>query len=315
MANWKFAWLLKSYYVEYLSKIPRKEWIEMFKNEVRPEEDVYPWNKSREELPCHGDKISIKSRDGEEIGAVLYRPKAAEGKVPVYFQIHGGCFYAGCAEVDDDLCMRLVSLTGCCVISINYRLSPEYPYPAALNDCCDVISYFAEHAEEYQIDMERAGIGGMDVGGALAAAVCFLGDTENSKTKFRCLMLNCPSLDHSIENVPGDAPVVVENYVMADQCYCNAEEGKNPLVSPVYAEKEQLSLLPPTVLVTAEKDHEAESAENWAVNLQRWNVEVTAKRFLNMEHWFTMNCPGCWGGETAENAVVFLADGLKKYLK
>lgn len=314
MANWKFAWLLKSYYVEYLSKIPRKEWIDMLKNEVRPAEDTRPWNMKKEEIPCHGERIVIEVRDGNRIEVVLYRPESAQHNVPVYFQMHGGGFCAGCAEIDDDLCMRLKEAVGCCVISIDYRLAPEYPYPTALNDCVDTVRYFVEHAQEYGLDTERMSIGGTDAGACLAAAVCMqMGEMGTSL--FRSLALNCPSLDHSIKNVPGDSPVSVENYVMLNQCYCERIQEEDPLVSPVFADAAQMAVLPPVILVTAEQDFEAESAEDWIVRVQRQNVEATAKRFLGMGHMFTMNYPEYWGGKAAEEAIEFLAKGIKKYFK
>lgn len=313
MSTWKYAWLLKPYYVEYLSKIPREEWIDLFRLEVRPMEDLYPWSVRGEELPCHGKKIGIESRDGEKIQAILYRPEKESEKLPVYFHIHGGSFHSGCAEVDDYFCIRLQDEVPCLVVSIDYRLAPEYPFPTPLNDCYDVVKYFADHEQEYGIDTDRMSIGGEDAGGALATGICIQA-AENSAFDFRCLLLNCPSLDHSHKNVPGDTPVAVENYVLANHCYCDPSEAENPLISPIFATPEQLQKMPSTVLITAEKDHEAETAEAWAVCLQRQNVEVTVKRFMDVQHHFTMNYPAFWGGETAQKAIDFLAGELKRYL-
>ncbi len=314
MANWKFAWLLKSYYVDHLSKIPKEEWISMLKEEVRLPEKNTIWSAKAEKPSSLGERETVKTRDGEEIDILLYKPENKEKAAPVYFHMHGGGFCVGSAEIDDEWCKKIAEKLQCVVVNIDYRLAPEYPYPTALHDCEDVIQYVTEHAGQYGIDLEKMSVGGVDAGGALAAALC-LQKEKKPAAGFRSLVLNCPSLDHSVKNVPGDSPAAVENYMMQDMCYCTQEEGEDPLVSPVFAADEQLGSLPPVILLTAEMDHEAEAAEGWAIRVQRRNVEVTARRMLDVKHYFTVKDSEDWNNEKAEEALEFLVKGMKRYFK
>ena len=96
-----------------------------------------------------GEKIGIELL-GREITVCFHR-SALEGKRPVVFELHGGGFVLGSTEKNDSICQKICEGLGCHVIGINYRLAPEHPYPAALQDVCDVIDYFQKHEEEFHI--------------------------------------------------------------------------------------------------------------------------------------------------------------------
>ncbi|WAB82925.1 alpha/beta hydrolase [Microcella daejeonensis] len=104
-------------------------------------------------------------------GIRLHRPPGADhGGAIVH--IHGGGFFMGSAELYDDVCRELASATGCAVLAVDYRLAPEHPYPAGLDDCTAAWHRVVGLAESLGIDRDRLGLYGESAGAALAIGVC-----------------------------------------------------------------------------------------------------------------------------------------------
>ena len=104
-------------------------------------------------------------------GARLYRPAGATGPTPALLWIHGGGYLIGSPEQDDVLCRRYVERLGITVAAVRYRLAPEHPYPAPLEDCYSVLTWLAGLPG---VDSARIAIGGASAGGGLTAALAFL---------------------------------------------------------------------------------------------------------------------------------------------
>jgi acetyl esterase len=113
--------------------------------------------------------FSIRARDGELLPARLYAPNA--GPLPALLYFHGGGFTIGSIASHDGLCRELSSLAGCAVISLGYRLAPEYRFPIAVDDAWDALQWLAAHGLELNLDAGRLAVGGDSAGGTLAA-VC-----------------------------------------------------------------------------------------------------------------------------------------------
>ncbi len=104
-------------------------------------------------------------------GIRLHQPPGADhGGAIVH--IHGGGFFMGSAELYDDVCRELASATGCAVLAVDYRLAPEHPYPAGLDDCTAAWHQAIDLAESLGIDRHRLGLYGESAGAALAIGVC-----------------------------------------------------------------------------------------------------------------------------------------------
>jgi acetyl esterase/lipase len=102
------------------------------------------------------------------VGVRLYRPAGASGPSPALLWIHGGGYVIGTAQMDDALCRRYVKRLGIVVASVDYRLAPEHPYPAALEDCYAALRWLAALPS---VDRAKVAIGGASAGGGLAAAL------------------------------------------------------------------------------------------------------------------------------------------------
>jgi acetyl esterase len=113
---------------------------------------------------------AVPTRDGQQIKARLYRPDDAT-RLPALLFFHGGGFVIGSVETHDILCRQLSLLSGCAVLSVNYRLAPEYKFPTADNDAWDALQWLHANAADLQIDATRLAVGGDSAGGTLAASV------------------------------------------------------------------------------------------------------------------------------------------------
>lgn len=124
------------------------------------------------EVPAHKlhrvESFTLPARDGVEVPVRLYAPTDEVLPVLVYF--HGGGFTIGSIATHDTLCRTLSHLAHCAVLSVNYRLAPEHPFPTAHNDAWDAVQWVATHGETLRVDASRLAVGGDSAGGTLAAA-------------------------------------------------------------------------------------------------------------------------------------------------
>jgi acetyl esterase len=118
------------------------------------------------------EDLSFASRDGAQIALRLYAP--SHEKLPVLLFFHGGGFVIGSIQTHDILCRELARLSGAAVISVDYRLSPEHPFPTAQNDAWDALLWLREHAESLGLDGTQIAVGGDSAGGTLAAVCAHL---------------------------------------------------------------------------------------------------------------------------------------------
>jgi acetyl esterase len=116
----------------------------------------------------------IVGPDANPLPLRIYRPKLNNETLPVLLWIHGGGYVLGSVEDNDELCMNFVKEARCVVVSVDYRLAPENPYPAPIEDCYSALKWIADHAESLNIDSNRIGVAGASAGGGLTAAVTLL---------------------------------------------------------------------------------------------------------------------------------------------
>jgi len=118
------------------------------------------------------EDFSIPARDGHVLPARLYAPN--RDRLPVLLYFHGGGFTIGSIASHDTLCRELSRLSGCAVVSLDYRLAPEHRFPAAVNDAWDATQWLAAHAAAHGLDGDRLAVGGDSAGGTLAAVCAIL---------------------------------------------------------------------------------------------------------------------------------------------
>ena len=119
----------------------------------------------------------------------LYSGPDAPGLRPCLLWIHGGGYILGCPEMDELLLCRMVDELGCLIVSVDYRLAPEHPYPAALDDCDTALGWILENAEALSIDTQSLALGGASAGGGLAAALALrCRDRRPGAITYQCLI-------------------------------------------------------------------------------------------------------------------------------
>ena len=125
------------------------------------------------------------------VGVRLFRPAGASGVGPALLWIHGGGYVIGSAAQDDVLCRRFARELGATVASVDYRLAPEHPYPAPLEDCYSALTWLARLPS---VDPARVAIGGASAGGGLAAALALLA-RDRAEVPLAAQLLVYPMLD------------------------------------------------------------------------------------------------------------------------
>lgn len=210
-----------------------------------------------------------------------YRPEvsAETARGPALVWFHGGGWVTGSLDAVDPLCRSLLARTGAPVTSVAYRLAPEYPFPAALEDCVAVLR--AEAAQR------PVAVGGDSVGGGLAAAACLAVRGEGLPVLGQVLVT--PMLDATLssESVTllgsgfGLTRTALQRFVAL---YLDGADPRDPRCSPLFAQ--DVLGLPPAVVLTAEYDPLRDEGEAYAARLEQAGVPVAMRRYDEMVHGF-----------------------------
>ena len=194
---------------------------------------------------------------GGDLPVRVYWPDF-EGPLPVYLDIHGGGWWMGDGFAMEAAVKRLAHNARIIIASVDYRLAPQHPYPAALDDCMVALRWLHDHARELGGDPERLGIGGGSAGGNLAAAVALRARDEGGPL-IRFQNLTVPATDLFSTDWPsyeetGDRYMLKVAGIerMIEAYVPDPARRREPHVSPLLAE--DLSGLPPAIVVTAHFD-------------------------------------------------------------
>lgn len=232
-----------------------------------------------------GETITIPLA-GREITVCFHQ--AGEGKHPAVFEFHGGGFIFGNAEKDDAICHEISKRLNSHVIGVNYRLAPEHPYPAAVDDAYDVICYFKEHANDYGIDTEKMAVMGYSAGATLAAVTAIR--CQEKKDFALCgQVLHYPYLD--AVHLPEEKrhydcdmdPQVMRAFTLL---YSKEEERGLPYVSPVCASKENVSGVAPACILPAKQDSLKDEGLEYAKLLKSAGVPVYCQVIPDVHHGY-----------------------------
>jgi acetyl esterase len=222
--------------------------------------------------------------DDDEIAGVpvrRYRPRGADPAAVVVY-LHGGGWVIGSVETHAAVAARLAVLSGWTVVSVDYRLAPEHPFPAAFDDAYAVVADLA-------LDHPRIAVAGDSAGANLAAAVCLLAkDRRGPAITFQALV--CPVVELSMsqpsytENAEGyfltrDAMRWFIDHYVPDEA-----DRKDWRCAPLHADS--LEDLPPALVLTAEYDPLRDEGEAYAERLRGAGVPVTVTRYEGMIHGF-----------------------------
>jgi acetyl esterase len=232
----------------------------------------------------------VPGRDGNAVPIRIYTPAGAGAK-PALLYFHGGGFVKGDCDTSDTNGWGLAAETGAVVISVEYRLAPEHPYPAALHDCVAALEHVAKNPGDYGVDASRIGVSGDSAGGNLAAAVA-LWARDHSGPALKCQGLIYPCLTDKLEfdsyQRNADAPGLTTSNMRGywDKYLGEAISGAStdPLATPMVAA--DLTGLPPAYVLVAEFDPLLDDGLIYAAKLMGFGVETGYYRAEGMIHGF-----------------------------
>jgi len=230
---------------------------------------------------------SIPGRQGS-IPVRIYRPEQA-GSLPVIVFFHGGGWVLGGLDSHHAICQRIAGENRALVVSVDYRLSPENKYPAALEDAYDATCWVAEHSVELGAAPHKLILMGDSAGGNLAAAVCLL-SREIAGPRIALQVLIYPALDlggaYPSKALYADNPVLNQQSMdfYTNQYIRRPADLEEPLVSPMLAG--DLSNLPPALILTAEYDPLRDEGQAYADRLREAGIEVVYACYPGMVHGF-----------------------------
>jgi acetyl esterase len=228
-----------------------------------------------------------------ELRIRVYTPQAphseASGPFPGLVFFHGGGFVLCSLDSHDGICRSLAHAAGCSVVSVDYRLAPEHPYPAAPEDCYAATRWVAKHGGELGIDVTRLAVAGDSAGGNLAAVTAMMArDRGGPVLRFQLLVY--PVTDFSFdthsyrENAQGYFLTTGMMRWFWDQYLADAKQGAEPYASPLRAR--DLSSLPPGLCITAGYDPLRDEGEAFAERLRGAGIAVRTSRYDGMFHGF-----------------------------
>lgn len=219
----------------------------------------------------------------------IYRPAAVPAAAPALVYFHGGGLVAGSLDTHDPICRALSNASGCVLFSVDYRLAPEFPFPAAIADGCHATAWIAAHAEELGVDRARLGVCGDSAGATLAAVVCQT-VIDTGEVKLALQFLLCPIMDFGAATPSrheyGSGYLVDQATLDHDlQHYLGADgDPAHPRVSP--GRVADVSNLPPTCIHTAEFDPLRDEGAAYAARLLAAGIQTTYTCHSGMIHLF-----------------------------
>lgn len=233
---------------------------------------------------------SVMVRDGHDVPVRIYTPHSVgAAPLPVIVYFHGGAWIAGSLGTHDGTCRHLADMSGCKLVSVDYRLAPEHKFPVGFDDCCDITEWIAGSAGSLGIDPSKIVLAGDSAGGNLAAAVALWArDYDGPKIAFQLLIY--PVID--CVTVSGSRKDFAEGYFLTqpamdwstDQYVRQPAERGMWQVSPIYAER--LAGLPPAHVITAGFDILKDEGIAYARALESAGVPTTHVDYPDVIHGF-----------------------------
>ena len=240
----------------------------------------------------------------------IYHP-CGNGPFPAIMWAHGGGMVIGTLETSDYICRQICVNVGCVVVSVDYRLAPEYPFPAAPDDFYAATKWVADNAEGLGVDVSRISVGGESAGGNLATVVALMARDRGGPALVHQTLIN-PMLDTDfdtdsyLDNAEGYFLTRKTMMWYWKQYLGNDVDNKNPYAMPLAAP--DLSGLPPSLLIVGEFDPLRDETESYAARLASAGVATTCTRYDGGVHNF-FNMPATVNKAT--QAVEQITEALK----
>ena len=258
-------------------------------------------------------EINIPSPDGP-IRCQVYQPSPRPAGRPLLLYVHGGGFMVGRSEDTDYMTRRICADNGTIVVSVNYRLAPEWPFPAGLDDCVAVYAWLRAHGGEVGGDPARVGVAGDSAGGNFAVALP-LRARARAMPPPDAVVAFAPVLDlrfeeHESFNRLAPLGVVYDAAFMGflRGAYCRHSEWDHPDVSPLRGE---LRGYPPALIAVGTHDPLVDSCTAFARKARETGSDVELLVYEGMPHGFYF-WPGLFREES--EAYAALTGFLRRHL-
>ncbi|WP_202127938.1 alpha/beta hydrolase [Clostridium sp. C2-6-12] len=244
---------------------------------------------SKSSIPFSNIKNTYVPTDSEKIPIRIYTPEDASN-LPLIIYSHGGFWIAGNLDTHDNICRKLSKNTKAVVISVDYSLAPEKPFPAGLNDVYNVLQWTYQNAESIHVDKRLIAIAGDSAGANLTSAVSLISQNKNGP-KITCQVLIYPSTNiydlnsgswSKFANYFNISTEDMEKYI---SIYIpKKEDRKTPYASPLLADN--FNGLPDTLVITAEIDPLRDEGEAYANKLSNSGIQAKILRIDGVTHGF-----------------------------
>jgi len=279
---------------------------EKVKNQVI--EEARMMRKINRVIPVTGERRDLPVGD-RKINIVYYRAKRENA--PLILGFHGGGFLFGGNAMNDAMWSAVRDKLDMNIASVEYRKSPDYQYQAALDDAYDAAVYMYHHADSFGFDRKNVSVMGCSAGACLAAALCIY-TKQKGGISFKNQILLYPFLDaYTDPDAKGEGSLTGPVMYVFNELHCRPEEAKLPVVSPVFAGREDLTGLPRAIFDIADFDALKHEGFRYAEMLKNAGVDVHVMQSKGMPHGFFES----GFGEIREAEMAFLSDVEKEMIK
>ena len=247
-----------------------------------------------------------------QIPVKVFTPKG-NGPFPLLVFLHGGGWVIGSPATHSKLCAELALGANAVVVSVDYRLAPEHPAPASLDDCVAAIRWAIAHAAELNADGSRFAIGGDSAGGNLTAAACLrLRDEGGPQAKLQLLLYGAYIMDPNTEScvANGEGKILTRDAMVwfYGHYLSGGASTDDPYIAPI---KGDLHGLPPAHLLVGTLDPLLDDSRAFAAALKKAGVPATLTIYPDMPHVFMQLSAMLDGGK---KGVAEASEALKKAL-
>jgi len=288
----------------------------------QPPLETLPIGLSRQALAvtsglCRGCPALAKIEDrqipgsGGPLRVRIYTPPEGHAPFGVCLYFHGGGWVLNSIDTHDDLARRLCAASGCLFVSVDYRLAPEHPFPAAIDDGYAALKWVSAHAAELGIDPRRIAVAGDSAGGNIAAVLCLMTrDRHGPPIAFQALVYPITDCDLDrpsyLQNADGYFLTRGQMRWFWDNYLPQHERRNDPYASPLRAAS--FAGMPPAYVLTAEYDPLRDEGEAYAAALERAGVSVRLHRYDGLIHAFLKRVDNF---TTAHAAIAEIGAALK----
>ena len=261
------------------------------------------------------DRVEVENRHvpgraaGRDLLVRLYRPRQHDGGALLF--LHGGAYVLGDVYVEEQRCLHLAAEAGALVVSVEYALAPEEPFPAGLEDAYAALAWVVTEAEALGVDRDRVAIGGSSAGAGLAAALALLARRRSGPAACFQLLVY-PMLDDKMDSASmqlAGTPLFSQRAAADAWAHYLGGRDADELAAPARAES--LAGLPPAYLMVAEHDPLRDEGIAYAGMLIRAGVGCELHLFPGTFHGFDLVCPrSALGRRALEEQALALRRGL-----